>query len=563
MKQGTYDELKNRIKECRVVTFDFYNTLVLRDIPYPDFLFSIIEYEKKIKRFYKHRISAENKAKRLIGDNKYSLSDIYNNLDFKGYNKLDLMNFECEMEVKYAVLNKEITPLLEYCMQLGKDIYIISDMYLPSSIEEKILGRYGIVPSAIFVSAEHKKSKSKGDFYQYLADKMNWDCSAVLHIGDDYESDFINAQKAGWHSYLYKEMKHTLLYKEKIVSDVSKALLRRGIIFYSGRDISDIVLSCFLKNRITKNSIDYRIGFELIGPLVYCFINELHRYCNKNNIRKILFNARDTKYIMQSYEKVFGENAIPYMYFRFSRKIVNQILNLEDKESNVITYLKKNDIKGKIALVDLGWTGVSASVLDQYCAANGLEIDPRIFYFAVDLNANSRYLEQHLDYILLDKYSRTMHIYILTTFLETIMSERGGSCIGYNCCGEPILGEKDDYDDALEKIHEGIVEFCEMYSSAKYELLDTDYLQDGLLWLSENPSQRVLDAIKMCGRNHEPLIEWDKKKILKSIMNSSWKGGYFNSRFSAFSRFIFKLYYYFNSIFTLCSGKRINNRSGI
>ena len=56
----------------------------------------------------------------------------------------------------------------------------------------------------IYVSSELKKSKKKGDIYQFI--KETYKDKKIIHIGDNYISDIKNAENLGIATFYYKNI---------------------------------------------------------------------------------------------------------------------------------------------------------------------------------------------------------------------------------------------------------------------------------------------------------------------------------------------------------------------
>lgn len=73
----TEDEFFNLIKNRKVVSFDIFDTLLIRPFLRPTDIFRYIEIEYSIAGFAEERVFAERRARATIGKREVTLDDIY------------------------------------------------------------------------------------------------------------------------------------------------------------------------------------------------------------------------------------------------------------------------------------------------------------------------------------------------------------------------------------------------------------------------------------------------------------------------------------------------------
>lgn len=104
---------------------------------------------------------------------------------------------EKETEIIGLKLNKE---LYEYLKLLSneKKLILFSDMYLSSAMIRDILKIKGFnLKFDLFVSSEVGVSKHRGTAFDWICTQYEVISNEILHIGDNYTSDYINALNAG------------------------------------------------------------------------------------------------------------------------------------------------------------------------------------------------------------------------------------------------------------------------------------------------------------------------------------------------------------------------------
>ncbi len=234
VKEVLFDSIKKNIistdaikaiidnPEIKVVSFDIFDTLLVRPVVEPTDVFYLIE--KKIQSehklgFVKYRLSAEREMK----NNTVSLDDIYDFIQ----KKYKLSSQDC-LVMKQAVLDAEkqlLTPradiqqVYEYAVQLSKKIIAVSDSCYSVDFLKKVLDKNGYTSiSKIYLSHEYKASKRVGDIYEIVKEKEGTE--EICHIGANKEFDCIMALKSGLTALYYPSVKDLVFSEKSIYRDV-------------------------------------------------------------------------------------------------------------------------------------------------------------------------------------------------------------------------------------------------------------------------------------------------------------------------------------------------------
>ena len=197
----TEDEILKKISEYEIISFDIFDTLLVRPYKKPTDLFYDLEKQRGIPGFAEKRIFAEKMARK---ENKISedikLEQIYEVLDVS-YKKFMKMEIELEQEVLHA--NGNIKKIYDEADKLQRKIIVVSDMYLSKELLSNILKYNGYRGyENLFVSSDLGVTKRSGNMFFYVMKRMNKLPQSFLHIGDDFYSDGNACWKAGM-SYLY------------------------------------------------------------------------------------------------------------------------------------------------------------------------------------------------------------------------------------------------------------------------------------------------------------------------------------------------------------------------
>lgn len=206
---------KDRIADpsVEIVSFDVFDTLVVRPFWTPSDLFSLLweDFQKTHKidfdiDFKLLRMEAEAQARKNACNPEVTLDLIYETLaEVTGWEKSfveDLKAEEIRHELKFCRARKTAFDLVGYARNLGKRVIAISDMYLPRSVIGQILRQagFGFADEDIFVSSEYGQLKWNGRLFECVVKRLNVAHKTILHIGDNAASDVEMAQKCGLQS---------------------------------------------------------------------------------------------------------------------------------------------------------------------------------------------------------------------------------------------------------------------------------------------------------------------------------------------------------------------------
>ena len=210
---GRFEYLKKRVaygKE-KVVGFDIFGTILERPLESPEDLFLLLEgafHELGGNgRFTEIRRSAEQMARERAGSGRPSrddvtLDEIYRVMERNfGLTRIqtgNLMAEEIELERRLLTVRESGRTLLELAAASGKQVVMISDMYLTRSTIAGILEEKGITGYAkIYVSSEYGRLKERGDLFQCVLGEMAINASDLLYIGDNWHTDIEGSRIKG------------------------------------------------------------------------------------------------------------------------------------------------------------------------------------------------------------------------------------------------------------------------------------------------------------------------------------------------------------------------------
>jgi predicted HAD superfamily hydrolase len=190
--------LKKLIDTYDVISFDIFDTLIMRKVYYNKDVFQIVgeRFPLVSQDFFDARVQSEF----LLSRDRYPyMEEIYKLLSKKLEIDEDLsreiMEYEIKVEKEVIIPRTEMIDIFEYCKKSGKELYIVSDMYMRKNILEDIINKLGIFGyKKLFVSCEYNTSKSQMLFKKFKEEVVSESC---LHIGDSLVCDIIPAKKEG------------------------------------------------------------------------------------------------------------------------------------------------------------------------------------------------------------------------------------------------------------------------------------------------------------------------------------------------------------------------------
>jgi len=316
------------------VSFDIFDTLVERNSGAPESVFALVEERAaglgySAGNFSVHRQEAELIARRRSGQQEVRLTEIYG--EFKAITGCSdivcstLLDAEIDTEVMVCECKPVGRILFDMAVRAGKQILLISDIYLPQETVKLILSRCGYDASfKLFVSSELGATKHYGHLYEYVLSQTSHSADRIVHIGDNAHSDGDKARAAGFQTLLVPKARWSNLEPSGEVLAGSKADIQ---MLWP----SLVKAECEVKSARTEverdtgsESVDLAsLGAYVLGPLMLDFTLLLARKALENRYRKLFFASRDAFYLKEAYEIVrkFIDFLPEAQYFYASRKV--------------------------------------------------------------------------------------------------------------------------------------------------------------------------------------------------------------------------------------------------
>lgn len=555
-----YKKIKDLIDNYKIISFDIFDTLLKRNTIKPVDIFELVEKKynlknkNKICEFKKLRIEAESIARRNSDKEDILLEDIYKEINLDDSVALNLMEIELNIEEEFLMQNIEMKKIYDYALYKGKEIIIISDMYLPKKFIESILNKCGYKDySKIYISSESGYLKATGKLFKHILEVNNIKPKEIIHIGDAKKGDWIMPKMYGIKSIKINTFNNNLIYRNE-----------------NNININDSIISAFINNRCADDRY-IEIGKETLGPLIFGFCYWLHSKVQELNIDKLLFFSRDGYLLKKAYDIMYPNNNTEYVYVsrrsltvpllhkknnkeeilksiplnRFTKISVvidrlglnvdkyteviqqygfeldsilseNEYLNddnfdklfmkikedvcknSKEEYENFKKYINNFNIDGNIAIIDIGWKGTMQKAFDSLLSQCNLQYNLYGFYLGTLYNKNSYgYIFEEEG---IDEFFELMSF---TGLFELLFSGIHGSVKRYKELGKIEFYDFEfDSDDKarkdyqyITKIQEGAIEFINEFSESIYKnyvLWDKKLAFEAIKRLGINPKKKEL-----------------------------------------------------------------------
>lgn len=312
-------ELVRAVKEHEIISFDVFDTLIMRKTLYPEDVFEIVQ-----SKLFGHLAAIDfvQNRKRAVLESDIPNPDIYQIYDklaamtgISDKDKNTILALELEVEKRVLIARDAVVDILSLARQMGKKVYLITDMYLPTDIIRSILTDLGICGyDDILVSCDYKTLKSEELFDRFLEEYPG---RSYLHIGDHPYADVECAQKRGMDSMLLQSA--ITMFQASMYAEVEE-----NAVNITDRNMLGMFVADRFRNPFTADSCNKiglaEISILFVAPLVYCMLADIRQTVFDSSYAGILFASRDG-YLLKELYDLMCDNRFPVsIYFYTSRK---------------------------------------------------------------------------------------------------------------------------------------------------------------------------------------------------------------------------------------------------
>lgn len=497
------EQLKTIIDSYDAVSFDLFDTLVMRKTLEPMDIFDLVEERMSAKGielpdFRKRRRTAE------LNVNGKDIFAIYKELGkllgLEDSTLETIMKEELACEKDNLILRTEMAEIFHYAADSGKKVSIITDMYLTADILDSLLSDMGISGyRKIYVSCEYGKGKGNGLFEEYRRDVKGLRC---LHIGDNKDADITAAEKSGLDAYEIKSSLEMLKISSMrrclpfVISKDDRRIMGQtiAVVFNSPFALCDTAGILHIR--------DCRAFAQtFFVPLIIVYMQKVQELIKVKQYKGILFTARDGYLFKKIYDAGWmkkEEKQPETYYFLTSRSLVLKasVFEEEDIEDHIkktkVFFEKGNPSQVKRLLEEAEET--RRNYLKYFKQAG---IDRTEKYLVCDLISQgtvlgglNRIFTKHQQGLFLAREGRLDESLLVelvydqnewkdtrstTCILEKVFTSLEPSVIDMDKEGNPVFSGEDRSDHELEtvkKIHQGILkgvkEFYDLAGGAAY-----------------------------------------------------------------------------------------------
>lgn len=380
-------------KSIKVVSFDIFDTLIKRNCKMPSDIFKIlartINYcNSNGLSFPDLRKQSEYRARKNSKREDILINDIYQTNPMVGYVSKEVLYTELEVEEDFLIANRDVRETYDWFKNQGKEIILISDMYLPKSFIDRILKKNGYDGyKDIYVSSEFGLVKSSGKLFKKVIEMNHYNPNEMLHLGDSWRGDWLAPHRIGINTHHIKRYYNHLIYGKYVVN-------------YKNLDSN--ILWSFINNTIS-GSRNERIGYETLGPLLYGFCYWLHQERQKRGHEKLLFLARDGYLLQRVYKKMFPDEDVSYVYMS-RRSLTVPLIHKQNSLQDILDLIPLNLFTEIKVLLDR--LGLEPAKYENIVKKCGLSSDDKLS--KDEIIHNAKFLELY-NYVQEDIYlnSRT------------------------------------------------------------------------------------------------------------------------------------------------------------
>ncbi len=306
----------------KVVSFDIFDTLLVRPFLNPDHVFELLENQVnkklgKLVAFRAQRKQAEaNVRKTLSPGRDATIDQIYDELGLLLHLPIDvaleLKKMEIDTEARLLKRRESMIQLLDYAYARGKRVILVSDMYLTREVLADILAQKGIRNyHDLFVSSSVGYRKDHRTLFPHLLQVLGIERNEMLHIGDDEHSDLqipgdiripnLHGMKASALFLLQKWPQHLL-------SKTSEWPLTLSLVM--GMTANRIFDNPYPRKDDPQNSVHqnpYLFGYYFYGAFVFAFVRWILHSAREDGIEHLYFLSREGHLLQRVYDLLAAE----------------------------------------------------------------------------------------------------------------------------------------------------------------------------------------------------------------------------------------------------------------
>lgn len=430
---GGLESLKQAILESgdTYVSFDIFDTLIKRPFYEPSDLFGLLnKYAEPLLdpglSFRKMRMQAETYARKKYARLHPEWEDITIDEIYECLSKLygikeeiadRMKEHEKELEIRFASARHAGKELYDAALLAGCSILLVSDMYLDRGTIEAILRSCGYDGyKKLYLSSQVRKAKFTGSLFAHVKKETGEGASHIYHIGDHWQSDYINAQKNGFSPLFFPKAVEVFENKIKGVTTNACGFLAHkaagaGVnteeLYQSQglRCMLSLVYSRYFDNPYRSfcaesdlNMDPFLVGYYAVGMHLAGLSAWLLSECMEHGVRTLHFLSRDGFLVMQAYHmlsKSYPAAARPNYLYASRRAVFPGMITCKQSFYQLPVEFRCHCPKTLLALLRFASKNMEEGQKETLCAAHGWKYD-RKFTDESQYHAFIRFFLAHL-----------------------------------------------------------------------------------------------------------------------------------------------------------------------
>jgi HAD superfamily hydrolase (TIGR01549 family) len=355
------NDLVRLIQKSDYVSFDIFDTALLRRVVTPTDLFFVVEsrYNRNYKclsfEFAKRRVEAEADARNIAWRERQAeevtLTEIYGLLQRRfdvDQPTLNLLkDVELQTETGMCMANPYMYSVYQFCLRKGKRVVFNSDIYLPLPTVREMLVKSGYTNfERLYLSSDTGMTKATGKSYKLMIDTLGCKPDRILHIGDNAQSDVAKAREYGITAFHYRKCLDEALNRPNFAREGFAEINDDAHSIHQSLYLSAIINKYYpSRQQATGRNINdfwHSFGFKYAGLLYYGFIDWLIRRSREDKIEKLYFLSRDGFVMKQVYDFLapFYTGAPSSDYLYVSRRSLHIPMADDSNKAEVFSYMQ-------------------------------------------------------------------------------------------------------------------------------------------------------------------------------------------------------------------------------
>jgi HAD superfamily hydrolase (TIGR01549 family) len=333
--------LLRRLRHAEVLSLDIFDTTLARACLRPEDVFDLMEARLRrahgdlFSGFARARREIDRVARRAAWDarqvEEITLDDIGRCLErehpaWTGWgSRLAALELETEASLLYGLDHAHA--LIAAARRLGKQVILVSDMYLPQPFIEAQLQAHGFTDyDRLFLSSTIGLLKSSGRLFTHVVRELGIAPGRILHVGDHPRTDVLQGRRAGLRTWLVPRAAASLARLPRYpLAGTDKAAAAH--LPLPDRCLLG-ALARHAVNRAARPPAEafwHALGWRFAGPVVYGYVHHLIGQLRGRGLERVYFLSRDGRILKAIYDELTAglDDCPRSAYLYASRRALN------------------------------------------------------------------------------------------------------------------------------------------------------------------------------------------------------------------------------------------------